>query len=499
MRKRFLSLAVTAVISMAVWTSAAGAAEPIGWTECGTEFKGECAEIEVPIDWAKPTGEKFKLAIGRLPALDPQKRIGVLFAGPGGPGVSGIDGYITGRRIPDNSPLRQHFDIVSFDPRGVSRSHQVRCSSELLNTPRWEVPKNEAQFKALRDVNAAIAADCRKHTGPLFDHVDTISAVRDIDAVRAVLGEERITFYGSSYGTMLGQQYAELFPSRLRASVLDSNVDHSISSAYEYLRTTAEELERSLGEFAGWCARTAACALHGRDVVAVWDGLHSRAVAGKLHDPENGRQIMPESLRGDLDAWMYTPARDWFKLATHLAELHAAPSARSAAPAPVVELRQNSHQAIWCSDFRWNVNTFAEFDAHLKRVEREVAPHAKLSPWWTDVGWCLGWSGPVNNPQHKLKIKSTSTTLVTTSRFDVAAPLSWNLAVHRQIPNSVLLHYDGAGHGQRVNSKCAWKHMTDYLITLTTPPPNTHCPAEYPTTPPAAASTRAGERPAFRN
>ncbi|MCP3804523.1 alpha/beta hydrolase [Allokutzneria sp. A3M-2-11 16] len=498
MRKRVLSLAVTAAVAMSGWTHAAGAAESIGWTECGTEFKGECAEIEVPIDWAKPTGEKFKLAIGRLPALDPKKRIGVLFGAAGGPGLSGIDRYITGRRIPDNSPLRQYFDIVSFDPRGVSRSHEVRCSSELVNKPKWEIPKNEAQFQALKDLNAAVAADCRNHTGPLFDHLDTVSATRDIDAVRAALGEEKLSFYGSSYGTMLGQQYAELFPARIRASVLDSNVDHSISSAYEYLRTTAEELERSLGEFAGWCARTAACALHGRDVIAVWDGLHSRAVAGTLYEPDSGVQLKPESLRGGLDAAMYTPSRDWFALADRFAKMDAAPSTRLAVPGPA-ELTENSHQAIWCSDFHWNINTFAEFDAHLKRVEREVAPHAKLSPWWTDVGWCLGWTGPVNNPQHKLKIKNVPPMLLTTSRFDVAAPLSWNLAVHRQIPNSVLLHYDGAGHGQRVNSKCAWKHMTDYMITLTTPPPNTHCPAEYPTTPPTAASTRAAERPAFRD
>ncbi|SDM37404.1 alpha/beta fold hydrolase [Allokutzneria albata] len=499
MKNRFLSSAFAAVVALPFLAHVAGATEaspaPITWTECGTEFKGECAAIEVPIDWAKPGGEKFKLAIGRLPALDQKKRIGVLFAGAGGPGLSGIDRYITGRRIADDSPLRQYFDIVSFDPRGVSRSHEVRCSSELLDKPRWEVPKTEAQFQALKNLNAAIAADCRKHTGPLFDHVDTASAVRDIDAVRTALGEKQISFYGSSYGTMLGQQYAELFPRQIRASVLDSNVDHSISSAYEYLRTTAEELERSLGEFAGWCARTAACALNGRDVVAVWDGLHSRAVAGTLVDPDSGSVVRPESLRGNLDAWMYTPSRDWFTLAAYLAKLDGTKGAQSAAvTAPAEQTRQNSHQAIWCSDFRWNVSSFAEFDAHVKRVEREAAPHAKLSPFWTDVGWCLGWTGPVNNPQHQLKIKHVPPVLVTTSRFDVAAPLSWNLAVHRQIPGSVLLHYDGAGHGQRANSKCAWKHMTDYLITLSPPPPNTHCPAEYPTAPARVSDFAEAER-----
>jgi pimeloyl-ACP methyl ester carboxylesterase len=504
-RKRFLSLAVVAAVALSVWTYVAGTAEeappPIAWTECGTEFTGECAEIQVPVDWANQGGEKFNLAIGRLPALNPEKRIGVLFAAPGGPGRSGIDGYITARRIPDDSPLRQYFDIVSFDPRGVLRSHEVRCSSELLDKPRWQVPTDEATFQALKDHNAALAADCREHTGPLFDHLDTVSAVRDIDAVRTALGEEKLSLYGSSYGTMLGQQYAELFPSRLRAVVLDSNVDHSITSAYDFLRTMAEELERSFTEFVGWCDRTPTCALHGQDVVAIWDRLHARAVAGELVDPDDGRLIHQEALRGNLDAWMYTPSKNWFTLATYLAELDAGNSgSRSAAPAE--ETGENSYQAIWCSDFQWDVGDYAEFAGYRQRIESEVAPHVKLSPFWTDVGWCLGWTGPVNNPQHKLKIKDTAPILMTTSRFDVATPLSWNLAVHSQIRDSVLLRYDGAGHGQRVNSTCALKYITDYLITLTTPPPNTHCPAEYPTEPPpesAPVTTRSADQPVIRD
>lgn len=495
-RKKFFSLAVAVATLLTVLAAVSGSAEgapPLVWSECGTEFKGECAQLEVPIDWAQPNGTKFSLAIGRLPALDPAKRIGVLFAGQGGPGISGIDGYITGRRIPDSSPLRQYFDIVSYDPRGVARSNAVVCSTELLDQRGFKVPTNQAEFQALKDFNAAVAADCRDQTGPLFDHVDTISAVRDIDAVRQVLGERQISFYGSSYGTMLGQQYAELFPSQIRAMVLDSNVDHSISSTYDYLRSTAEELERSLGEFAGWCARTPACALHGRDVVAVWDELHSRAVAGDLHEPDTGRQIWPESLRGDLDYGMVTPSQRWFDLASRLAELDGATSARSTAPVQAAETSENSYQAVWCSDWQWNVKDFAEFDAYRQQVEREVAPHTKLSPFWTDVSWCLGWTGPVNNPQHQLKIKNTPRMLLTTSLYDVAAPLSWNQSVHRQIPNSVLLQYDGAGHGQRSNSKCAFEYMTNYLITLVPPTPGTHCPAEYPTEPPAASAPTSAE------
>jgi pimeloyl-ACP methyl ester carboxylesterase len=227
----------------------------------------------VPVDWTKPDGAKFNLAIGRLPALNPAQRVGVLFVHPGGPGSSGIDRYITQRGIPDDSPLHQRFDIVSVDPRGVGRSNPVVCSADLVGQTPTTFPANESEYQALLDFNARLAKDCRAHTGPLFDHVDTISAVRDVDAIRAALGERQISFFAISYGTQVGQQYAELFPNRIRAMALDSNMDHSITSAFRYLQTTTEDFEGSLDAFAGWCARNTGCALHGRDVLAIWDEL----------------------------------------------------------------------------------------------------------------------------------------------------------------------------------------------------------------------------------
>ncbi|GAB3415148.1 alpha/beta hydrolase [Flindersiella endophytica] len=463
-------------------------AAAIQWSECGTTFKGECATIPVPVDWGNPTGRTFQLAIGRLKALDPAKRIGVLFVHPGGPGGSGINSYIVGRGIPDDSPLRQYFDIVSFDQRGVVRSNPVVCSSDVVDNTPVEFPASQADYDKLLTFNDTLAKDCRKNTGPLFDLVDTTTAVRDVDALRQALGETKVSLYGVSYGTQFWQQYAERYPNQIRAMAIDSNMDHSITSAYDYLKTTTEDQEKSFLQFAGWCDKTAACALYGRDTVAVWDSLHTKAEAGQLIDPSTGEAMSAESLRVEMFDAMYRPRERWFTLATRLAALAdgnpAVPALRAAAGDQV----ENSYPAIWCSDWHWDVTSFAQLQSYRTRLAQTVAPHTKLSPFWADITSCLGWSGPLRNPQRRLAISGTPPILMATSRYDVATPYAWNLAAASQVPNSTLLTYDGAGHSTFRNSPtCARRHIEAYLIGLTMPPAGTHCPADYPTQP--ASST----------
>lgn len=486
MRRRLVLGAVLAIVALPVWLpgNAMAQQQTINWTECGTTFKGECATIPVPVDYANPGAGRFDLAIGRLRALDPAHRIGVLFVHPGGPGSSGINSYITRRGIPDNSLLRQRFDIVSVDPRGVGRSHAVTCSKDIVDKTPAEFPASEADYRALLDFNASLAADCRAHTGPLFDHIDTVSAVRDVDSIRAALGERQISFFAISYGTQVGQQYAELFPGRIRAMAIDSNMDHSIRSAFEYLRTTTVDQEGEFRTFATWCGATVSCSLHGQDVVALWDRLHARAEAGTLTDPDTGSPLRAEALRVEMFSAMYDPT-DWFALADRLGALSGSAVSASAV-APAEETVTNSYPAIWCSDWAWRVHGFKELDA-FRRVLARIAPHTKLSPFWSDVTSCLGWPNRASNPQHRLDIHGTPTILLVKAKFDIATPRDWNFAVSEQIRNSVLLQYDGVGHGQFRNSTCARGYIERYLINRTLPGRGTHCAAELPTSPSVAA------------
>jgi pimeloyl-ACP methyl ester carboxylesterase len=489
--RRFFVSALVSVVAMSTLTGTGEAAAPaLTWAPCTEGKPGECAVVQVPVDWNKPRGDKFGVTIGRLKAAEPEHRIGVLFLAPGGPGGSGIDSYIltAGRLL--SAEVLKRFDIVSWDQRGVGRSNEVRCSADLLAQWPADYPASEQAYQDLLAYNAKLGADCREHTGPVFDHVDTKSAVRDLDAIRAALGEQKISFYGASYGTQVGQQYAELFPSRVRAMTIDSNMDHSLRSAGRYIATATEDLEDSFTTFADWCARTPDCALHGQDVRAYWDALYAKAEAGKLTDPGTGAAISAGSLRNELFSAMYSPSNSWWGIATRLRSLTAGTSAasRTAAAAGPQELAGNSYQGIWCEDWQWRVDGYRDLKAYRDQAAA-LAPHTKLSPFWSDVTSCLGWPAKVSNPQHRLSIHNTPKILIVKSAADVATPPAWNFAVAQQIHNSVLLSYDGVGHGQYRLSPCVKASVDRYLIDLVTPQPGTHCAAVFPTTPPAAALT----------
>lgn len=493
MLRRFFVPALVSAFVMSTLTGAGAAAAPaLTWTPCQEGKPGECATVRVPVDWNNRNGEKLDIAIGRLKATEPEHRIGVLFLPIGGPGVSGIDYYVLAQNPPTTGELRKRFDIVTWDQRGVGRSHEVRCSAELLSRWPGSFPSSEQEYRNLLTYNAELGADCRKHTGPVFDHVDTKSAVRDLDAIRNALGEAKISVYGSSYGTLVGQQYAELFPTRLRALAITSNLDHSITSAGRYIATATADLESSFNAFADWCGRTANCPLHGQDVRSYWDGLHAKAEAGKLIDPANGQPMSAESLRSELFGAMYRPS-SWYGIATRLRALAggtaASPVAQSGAAA-TEELAGNSYQAIWCSDWKWQVDGYRELRAYRDQAAA-IAPHTKLSPFYSDVTSCLGWPVAAGNPQHRLSISNTPKVLVVTSAADVGASHAWNTAVAGQISNSVLLNYDGVGHGQYGLSPCARAHIEKYLIDVVTPAPGTRCAAVYPTEPPATLTTNA--------
>ena len=143
----------------------------------------------MPVDWSEPYGPTIDVAVARRPATDPARRIGTLVVNPGGPGGSGVD-FAIGAAGFFSAELRSRFDIVGFDPRGVARSHPVRCTERWSTAQPSPLLTSPAQYDAAIAYNRGLAADCRKHTGPVFDHVDTLSVARDMEALRAALGEE---------------------------------------------------------------------------------------------------------------------------------------------------------------------------------------------------------------------------------------------------------------------------------------------------------------------
>ncbi|WP_329067925.1 alpha/beta fold hydrolase [Amycolatopsis sp. NBC_01480] len=477
--RKLLTVVFAATVALVVPALPASAAG-IDWSPCSDGQNVECATVQLPVDWSRPDGAKVGIAINRLKAAKPEQRKGALLVNPGGPGGSGLNFvYSASAGNYFSQSILDSFDLIGFDPRGVGQSSEIQCDKAVLSQPVQLIPATEQQYTDLLARNGAIAQDCPKHNAGLDSHVDTESVVRDMDGIRAALGEEQISFYGVSYGTQIGQQYAELFGSRLRALVLDSNMDHSVQSE-GYLAAANKAFENSFTDFAAWCDRTASCALHGQDVLALWDKLYAQASAGKLIDPASGKPLSVEALRDNVFGNMYHPADQWGYLASRLASL-AGTGAPSASAQAAAELVGNSYQAIWCSDWRWpEVSDFASLSKLRENVEA-LAPHTHFSGFFSDITNCLGWTGPVSNPQHELHVTQAPPILMTNGLHDVATPYEWATNVAQQLPDTVLLTYDGTGHGDYGNSTCARDAIDTYLLTLARPAQGTHCAAEWPT------------------
>ncbi|MBB4915631.1 alpha/beta fold hydrolase [Streptosporangium saharense] len=494
MRKRLsklvIALVATATLLPASMAGAACAAvsgegrettagRGINWGPCEEDPAVECGTLTVPVDWARPYGRTLDLALARRKATDPSARIGSLLTNPGGPGGSGVNDVLRAPSFSDE--IRRRFDIVGYDPRGVARSNAVVCSASVYNRMPDPIMRSQADHDRWTAYARELRADCRQRTGPVYDHVDSASVARDMDAIRAALGERKLTSYGVSYGTLAQQMYAELFPQRVRAMVLDSNMDHSLG-VREFQESEAATVEDSFDEFAAWCDRDADCALHGRDVRQVWQGLIGRAERGELHYP--GVTDRPLSAHNLL--WLGVVLNEgpaWRQLARTLLALDGGPVPPDLPPppgnGPVSGELAELPTAVLCEDYDLSVRSYAEY-AELMRGVNRLAPDMRYNPMpMGDMPICQ--NHPVGNPQHRLRYTGSAPLLVGNSLHDPDTPYTWSANVARQLgPKAVLLTYEGWGHGVYGMTECTTRAMDDYLISLTVPARGSRCPAEEP-------------------
>ena len=256
----------------------------------------------VPFDYARPGGPRFSLPVIKLPATDPAHRVGDLVVNPGGPGGSGVQ-YALAARGEFPAAVLARFDIVGFDPRGVGGSEPaLSCMTgpELdtyLSTD--EMPDNAAQLATVVQQGKFYASRCEQNSRALLPYVGTQNAARDLDVLRAALGQSRLTYLGKSYGTYLGTWYAQLFPHRVRALVLDGAVDPD-TTGLQADAVQAGGFQTAFGSFAAWCRRAfrlpagAGCRWSARGPDR--SGQFPAAVAGARHRP--GGERRPAAERG---------------------------------------------------------------------------------------------------------------------------------------------------------------------------------------------------------
>jgi pimeloyl-ACP methyl ester carboxylesterase len=310
-----------------------------------------------------------------------------------------------------------------------------------------------------------------------------------MDAVRAALGERKLTFLGYSYGSLMGQQYAERFPHRVRALVMDGNMNHSIDNVWDFMRSETAPVEQAFLEFAAWCESTRTCALYGLDTKAVYADLKARARAGTLVDPDG----VPVGFY-DLARYGFLTVfpQAWGDIASVLRSLRDG-TGTTASISAFGEIGNDPYPSIWCGDWRWKVRDYAEYAGLRARLAQKF-PNVEWSPYVDHSMTCVGSGTRTTNPQRPLRVHGAPPLVMVGNVHDPATVYEWNLAAARQ-SGARLITYEGWGHtayGNGGPSECVNAAVDAYLIDLEPPEWGLRCPS---TDQPALATTATPRRP----
>jgi pimeloyl-ACP methyl ester carboxylesterase len=474
-------LASAVLPAAATTTVPIGAVTPMSWRRCGTGF--QCGRLTVPLDPASPTGRTLDLAVVRSRARHRGARLGSLVFNPGGPGAPAVS-FLRSMAAAIPAELRDRFDLVAFDPRGVGRSNPVHCASTLdpLFDQSFE-PTTVESRAALVDAVKALASACAARNGPLLSHVSTADAVYDLERLRLALGDAKLSFVGYSYGTFLGASYADAYPSRVRAFVLDSPVDPTLTAA-EVTLGQARGFEHALDDFLADCSERPGCAFHSDgDAAAAYDRLRSRAAAAPLPARHAGGRGLDEA-RFDAAVLeeLYLGRGSWPTLADALADADRgdASSLLDLADAYVgrgADGRDDhvleSFWAVTCLDGPVIGDVGAARALELRAVS--IAP--RMGAFIVNNSLpCSVWPvRPVAAPG-RLTAAGAPPILVIGTTDDPATPFVQARSLAGALRRGHLLVVDAEQHTSFANgNECVDRVVTRYLIDLRLPPVGTRC------------------------
>ncbi|WP_244931090.1 alpha/beta hydrolase [Nocardioides sp. W7] len=450
------------------------------WESCRDRF--ECSTLTVPLDYAEPAGETIDLALLRAPAGDPDGRVGSLVVNPGGPGAPGTDYAASGQF---GKRLAAGFDIVGFDPRGTGQSSPVDCLSDtdldayLAADPS---PDDPAEVDALVAATSGLQRGCSERSGELAGHLSTVEAARDLDVLRAALGEPGLLYLGASYGTFLGATYAELFPARVGRLVLDGAVDPSIDRRQQAL-AQAEGFETALRSYVTDCVDRGDCFL-GDTVEAGLARIASflEEVDAEPLPLDDGRELTEGLALLGVVQPLYV--RDFWTLldrgletafdgdGTVLALLADAYSSRSS-DGTFLDNSTEANVSINCLDDP-SSTPVEQVEAELPAFE-QAAPTLATSFVWGLVG-CVGFEPRAVEAPPTIRAEGAAPIVVVGTTRDPATPYSWALALAEQLESGVLVSRDGDGHtGYGSDNACVDAAVEDYLVDATVPADGLEC------------------------
>ncbi|NNM47068.1 alpha/beta hydrolase [Knoellia koreensis] len=458
--------------------------QELSWKGCGV---GQCADLTVPLDYSKPDGETVKISVLRMRATRPNEREGSIVVNPGGPGGSGVD-YARAADFIVGKPVRQRFDIVGFDPRGVGRSDPVDCLSdagmdEFLGSE--QTPDDAAEAQGFLAEGKKLGDGCVQLSGDLAANISTIDAAKDMDILRSALGDAKLNYLGKSYGTYLGAIYADLFPKLVGRFVLDGVLPPD-TTPEENALGQAEGFERATRAWAADCVDGGNCPL-GNSVDAVMAGM--RQMFKDL-------DAKPVPVSGDArvkeltEAWASTGVAQamydqgqWSTLTDAIAKVKQGDGTDLMGLADAYASRD--------PDGKYTSNLLEAFFAiscldnpdspDASTYEERAKAFAQKAPTWgAFMAWggavCAQWPVKSDVKPHKVSAPGSGPIVVIGTTRDPATPYENSVRLADQLSNGRLISFDGDGHTAygRSNS-CVDNAVNDYYTEGKAPPKKLDC------------------------
>jgi pimeloyl-ACP methyl ester carboxylesterase len=506
-------LACAALLCVCAGAGAGGAtAGPgkIAWSKCYSQLGPfQCGTVQVPLDYDNPNGTTISLAVVRLPASDPAHRIGSLFLNPGGPGGSGVDYTVFAGPALYTAEVRAKFDLVGFDPRGTNRSTTFRCFGTDKQwgpyfTP-FAFPSTPAEEEIWMQADLYLDSSCSQRGGAMGYHMSTANVARDLDVLREAVGDAKLSYAGVSYGTMLGQTYANMFPNNVRAVIIDGVLDPiawttgsgdgSTVPFSTRLRSDAGA-QATLNEFFRLCdAGGASCAFAPNSAArfaALGNLIKAHPVPITFPDGSTGEVNYSILIAMTLGA-MYDSS-SWESFAAALADLEGQASAATLGvrfqrfwhPDNVYITKRGfphytnfieSFPAVACSDSD-NPHSYGAWSTAGAAADAAFGYFGRLWTWASSI--CAAWPtsdadryvGPWNH-------NTANPVLIIGNQFDPATRYEGAVIAAGLLPNSRLLTVHGWGHTSLFLSACADAVQTRYLVDLTLPSVGTVCEQDH--------------------
>lgn len=456
--------------------------QTVEWASCDGGF--ECATVSAPLDWNDPSAAEIDLALVRLPAQGSEVE-GSLLTNPGGPGSSGVSFVKENVDYAFGTPLQDSFDIVGFDPRGVGESTAVTCYDAAdMDAYLFDLPENargsEAWEQERIDANAAFAQACDDNSDGILPFITTEFAARDLDLLRAVLGDSTLNYLGFSYGTFLGATYAKLYPDRVGRMVLDAAVDPSISGL-EMGVVQAIGFESALRAYMQSCLDSGDCPLSGTldDAMADLSTLLASVDRSPLQGSD-GRMLGADTLLTAIVLPLYNES-SWSALTDVISSVLQGQADYALYVADLYYDREDgaylsnsteAFRAYNCMDYPLDASE-ADNDAAEERI-REEAP--TIAPYWIGPDPCEDWPYEATGVREPITADGAAPILVVGTTNDPATPYEWAVSLADQLSSGVLVTREGEGHaGYLRGNDCVDEVVESYLVDGVVPDGDVNC------------------------